>query len=912
VALPNLTREQAVERAALVTVDNYRITLDLTDGEGNPGEHTFRSTTTVEFEALAGADTYIDIAADSIRSAALNGRDIDVSAYDESTGIPLQGLSDHNVLVVDADCRYSNTGEGLHRFVDPVDGEVYLYSQFETADAKRMFACFDQPDRKATFEVTVNAPSHWEVISNGATVSADGDGSHPLSSREQQIIEMTAAGLSNQEIAERLSVSVRTVEGHLYRLATKRAGNGHVARRHTFAATPRMSTYLVALIAGPYARWDDTYSDEHGDIPLGLFCRKSLAEFMDAERLFTQTKQGFTFYHNNFGASYAFGKYDQLFVPEFNAGAMENAGAVTFLEDYVFRSKVTRASYERRAETVLHEMAHMWFGDLVTMQWWDDLWLNESFATFASVLCQAEATEYTEAWTTFANAEKSWAYRQDQLPSTHPVAADIPDLAAVEVNFDGITYAKGASVLKQLVAYVGLEEFLSGLRDYFRDHAFGNATFGDLLGALEKASGRDLSGWGQQWLKTTGLNTLRPDFDLGADGRFTRFAIAQSGAQPGAGETRVHRLAVGIYDDDDSGKLVRTHREELDVEGESTDVAALQGVSRGKLILVNDDDLTYCSLRLDPESLQTALTRIADIADPLPRTLAWSAAWEMTREAELRARDFVALVMSGLHAESEVGVAQRLVLQAQTALGSYAEPGWAAANGWPAFGDALLDLARESDPGSDHQLAFVNALCTSVLSPNHVAVLSTLLDNEPAAVNMPGLVIDTDLRWRIVTALAASGNLDADGPATPFIDAEAQRDPTAAGKRNAAQASAARPQAAVKEAAWQQVVEDDTLANVTARSIIAGFVRPGQHELLQPFSAKYFGAISGVWERRSSEVAQTVVIGLYPSWDISQAGLDSADEFLADPDVPPALRRLVVEGRAGAERALRARAFDVG
>ncbi len=617
-ALPNLTREQAVERAALVTVDNYRIALDLTDGEGKPGEHTFRSVTTVEFEALAGADTYIDIAADSIRSATLNGRDIDVSGYDESTGIPITGLAERNVLVVDADCRYSNTGEGLHRFVDPVDGEVYLYSQFETADAKRMFACFDQPDLKATFDIMVAAPLNWRVISNGASGHVHGE------------------------------------------------DDAHV---HTFVTTPRMSTYLVALIAGPYAHWSDTYSDEHGEIPLGLYCRESLAEFMDHERLFTQTKQGFGFYHNNFGVPYAFGKYDQLFVPEFNAGAMENAGAVTFLEDYVFRSKVTRASYERRAETVLHEMAHMWFGDLVTMQWWDDLWLNESFATFASVLCQAEATEYTEAWTTFANVEKSWAYRQDQLPSTHPVAADIPDLAAVEVNFDGITYAKGASVLKQLVAYVGLEEFLSGLRDYFRDHAFGNATFGDLLGALEKASGRDLSGWGQQWLKTTGLNTLRPDFDVDADGRFTRFAIAQSGAQPGAGETRVHRLAVGIYDDDGSGKLVRTHREELDVEGESTDVPALQGVSRGKLILVNDDDLTYCSLRLDPESLQTALTRIADIADPLPRTLAWSAAWEMTREAELKARDFVALVISGLHAESEVGVAQRLVLQAQTALG---------------------------------------------------------------------------------------------------------------------------------------------------------------------------------------------------------------------------------------------------
>lgn len=858
-ALPNLTRDQAVERAALVTVDTYRIDIDVTDGGGQPGERTFRSTTTVEFDALPGADTYIDLAADTVHSAVLNDRPIDVSGYDESTGIPLVGLAKRNVLVVEADCRYSNTGEGLHRFVDPVDGEVYLYSQFETADAKRMFACFDQPDLKAVFDISVTAPAHWEVVSNGATLSVEDDGK---------------------------------------------------AKRHRFTATPRLSTYLVALIAGPYARWDDTYSDEHGDIPLGLFCRRSLAEFMDPERLFTETKQGFSFYHNNFGIPYAFGKYDQLFVPEFNAGAMENAGAVTFLEDYVFRSKVTRASYERRAETLLHEMAHMWFGDLVTMKWWDDLWLNESFATFASVLCQAEATEYTEAWTTFANVEKSWAYRQDQLPSTHPVAADIPDLAAVEVNFDGITYAKGASVLKQLVAYVGLEQFLAGLRNYFRDHAFGNATFSDLLGALEKASGRDLSGWGQQWLKTTGLNTLRPDFDLDADGRFTRFAISQSGAQPGAGETRVHRLAVGVYDDDGSGKLVRVHREELDVEGSVTEVPALQGISRGKFILVNDDDLTYCSLRLDTESLQTVLTRIADIAEPLPRTLAWSAAWEMTRDAELTAHDFVALVCGGVHAETEVGVAQRLLLQAQTALNSYADPDWANEQGWPEFADRLLELAREAAPGSDHQLAYVNALCGSVLSPRHVEVLSELLDNDPAVKGLPGLDVDTDLRWRIVTALAAAGAVDSDGMPTPFIDAEAKRDPTAAGQRHALAAAAARPQLAVKEAAWEQVIEDDTLANITARSIIGGLVRPGQQELLKPFRDKYFGAIAGVWRRRSSEVAQTVVVGLYPSWDVSQEGLDAADRFLADPDVPPPLRRLVLEGRAGVERALRARKFD--
>ncbi len=854
-ALPNLTRDQAVERAALLTVESYRILLDLTDGEGRPGERNFRSTTTVTFDALAGADTVIDIAAGTVHSATLNGRDLDISGYNESTGIPLPGLAEHNVVVVDADCRYSNTGEGLHRFVDPVDGGVYLYSQFETADAKRMFACFDQPDLKATFDLSVTAPADWQVVSNAATAR---------------------------------------VEDNV----------------HTFVTTPRMSTYLVALIAGPYARWDDAYTDDHGEIPLGIYCRATLAEFMDAERLFTQTKQGFGFYHKHFGVPYAFGKYDQLFVPEFNAGAMENAGAVTFLEDYVFRSKVTRASYERRAETVLHEMAHMWFGDLVTMRWWDDLWLNESFATFASVLCLAEATEFSEAWTTFANAEKSWAYRQDQLPSTHPVAADIPDLAAVEVNFDGITYAKGASVLKQLVAYVGLEHFLAGLRDYFAAHAFDNATFGDLLSALEKASGRDLSHWGQQWLKTTGLNTLRPDFDVEADGRFSRFAVTQSGAAPGAGETRVHRLAVGIYDDDGTGKLVRTHREELDVAGSTTDVPALVGAPAGLLVLVNDDDFTYCSLRLDPASLDTALQRVADIAEPLPRTLVWSAAWEMTRDAELTARDFVSLVSRGVQAETEVGVAQRLLLQAQTALGSYAEPGWARSQGWPAFADRLLELARGAAAGSDHQLAFVNALCSSVLSKQHTDVLSALLDADPANQNLPGLTIDADLRWRIVTALAAAGVIDADGPATPSIDAEVQRDPTAAGKRHGAQAAAARPQSAVKDQAWATVTEDDTLANITARSIIAGFAPSGQAELLKPFTARYFAAITGVWQRRSSEVAQTVVVGLYPSWDVSDDGIAAADQFLADTGLPPALRRLVSEGRAGIERSLRAREFD--
>ncbi|MGU3583184.1 aminopeptidase N, partial [Rhodococcus sp. C26F] len=726
-APPNLTREQAAERAAILSVDNYSIELDLTDDAGAPGTTTFRSVTTVRFDATEGASTFIDLIAKTVHSATLNGDPVDVSGYSEETGIALTGLAAHNELVVDADCLYTNTGEGLHRFVDPTDDAVYLYSQFETADAKRMFACFDQPDLKATFDLQVTAPQDWAVISNADTVQ-------------------TAAAQPGL---------------------------------HIFRTTPRMSTYLVALIAGPYAVWSDEYTDEHGTIPLRIFCRASLAEYMDADRLFTETKQGFGFYHANFGIPYAFGKYDQLFVPEFNAGAMENAGAVTFLEDYVFRSKVTRYSYERRAETVLHEMAHMWFGDLVTMRWWDDLWLNESFATFASVLCQASATEYTNAWTTFANVEKSWAYRQDQLPSTHPIAADIPDLAAVEVNFDGITYAKGASVLKQLVAYVGQEPFLAGLREYFRDHAYGNATFDDLLAALEKASGRDLSDWGAQWLKTTGLNILRPDFEVDDQGRFTRFAVVQEGAQPGAGEFRVHRLAIGVYDDDGSGKLVRTHRVEIDVDAaERTEVPDLVGVPRGAFVLVNDDDLTYCSVRLDAESLATVIERVGDIAESLPRTLVWSAAWEMTRQAEMKARDFVALVQRGIAAETEVGVVQRLLMQAHTALESYADPSWAAEQGRADFANRLLELARESEAGSDHQLAFVNALTTAYLSPWHTEVLEELLGADPATVGLPGLTVDTDLRWRIIQALAAAGEVDAEGVESPFIDAEAERDPT--------------------------------------------------------------------------------------------------------------------------------------
>jgi aminopeptidase N len=860
-APPNLTRVDAERRAALLDVTGYTVELDLTDGSGAPGETTFATRTTVRFTCREpGAQSWIDFVGAGVSSATLNGTALDVSGYREDDGIALPGLDAENELIVDATGRYMNTGEGLHRFVDPVDGAVYLYSQFETADCKRMFACFDQPDLKARYTITVTAPACWKVVSNAtAEVEQGGPGG---------------------------------------------------AAVHGFATSEILSTYLVALVAGPYAEWRDEHVDETGRIPLGIYCRASLAEHMDAERLFTETKQGFDFYHRNFGIRYPFGKYDQLFVPEFNAGAMENAGAVTFLEDYVFRSRVIRSLYERRNETVLHEMAHMWFGDLVTMRWWDDLWLNESFATFASVLCQAGATEYREAWTTFANVEKSWAYRQDQLPSTHPVAADIPDLQAVEVNFDGITYAKGASVLKQLVAYVGLDPFLAGLRAYFEAHKWGNATFDDLIGSLERSSGRDLSGWGSQWLKTTGLNMLRPSFDVDNAGAFTRFEVVQGGARPGAGELRTHRIAVGIYDDDASGKLVRTHRVEVDVEGERTAVPELVGVSRGLLVLVNDDDLTYCALRLDPGSLTTLIDRIGDIAEPLPRTLCWSSAWEMTREAELKARDFTALVAGGFGAETEIGVVQRLLLQAQTAIMSYADEQWSAERGWPLLTDALRVRLDSAPAGSDAQLAVVNALAGSVLPE---AVLDRLRQWLAGESVPDGLTVDTDLRWRLLHALIAHGAVGSgptDDDPEAAIAAEQERDPTSTGQRQAERAWALIPTPEAKERAWQRAVHDDELPNAVNEAIISGFSHPAQRALLTPYVERYFADVADVWERRTSERAQPVVVGLFPAWAVDKATVDAADAWLADSAHPPALRRLVSEGRAGIVRALAAREFD--
>ncbi|MFH8979690.1 aminopeptidase N [Streptomyces varsoviensis] len=849
----NLTREEAQRRARLLTVDSYEIDLDLSGAQEGG---TYRSQTVVRFDAAeAGAESFIDLVAPSVREVVLNGAALDPAEVFADSRIALPGLlAGRNELKVVADCAYTNTGEGLHRFVDPVDQQAYLYTQFEVPDARRVFASFEQPDLKATFQFTVVAPEGWTVISNSPTPEP---------------------------------------AGNVWR----------------FEPTPRISSYITALIAGPYHSVHSSWEGNGRSVPLGIYCRPSLAEYLDADAIFEVTRQGFDWFQEKFDYAYPFAKYDQLFVPEFNAGAMENAGAVTIRDQYVFRSRTTDAAYERRAETILHELAHMWFGDLVTMEWWNDLWLNESFATYTSVACQAYApgSRWPHSWTTFANSEKTWAYRQDQLPSTHPIMAEIRDLDDVLVNFDGITYAKGASVLKQLVAYVGMDEFFRGVQAYFKRHAFGNTRLADLLGALEETSGRDLKTWSKAWLETAGINVLRPVIDVDIAGTITSFAVKQeapalpAGAK-GVSTLRPHRIAIGCYDLQD-GKLVRTDRVELDVDGELTAVEALVGKARPAVVLLNDDDLSYAKVRLDTDSLAAVTRHLGDFTESLPRALSWASAWDMTRDGELATRDYLDLVLSNIAKETDIGVVQSLHRQVKLALDLFAAPEWRA-EGLAKWTDATLEQLRAAAPGSDHQLAWARAFAATARTDAQLDLLAGVL---AGTETIEGLTVDADLRWALLGRLAATGRADEQA-----IAAELERDRTSAGELHAATARAARPTAEAKAEAWASVVESDKLPNSVQEAVIGGFLQADQRELLAPYAEKYFAAVKDAWDSRSHEMAQQIAIGLFPGFQVSQATLDATDAWLASAEPSAALRRLVTESRAGVERALKAQAADAG
>jgi aminopeptidase N len=860
----NLSREEARERAAILSVERYDVALDVRSAVGAVGEgeeRTFRSTTVIDFRCShPGASSFADLVAPVVTSVRLNGRELDPALVHDGARIALEDLAERNTLVVDARCSFSRTGEGLHRFEDPEDGEVYLYTQYEPADARRVFANFEQPDLKAPFTFQVTAPEGWTVLSN-----AEQDG------------------------------------------ASGAAEDGGATTR--FRPTLPIPTYITAVVAGPYHVERDHYSRTFDDkvvldVPLGALCRRSLARHFDADEIFTVTKQGLDFYHDTFDYPYPFGKYDQAFVPEYNIGAMENPGCVTFREEFVFRGKVTRASYEHRASVVLHEMAHMWFGDLVTMRWWDDLWLKESFADFMAAFSQVAATQYEEGWITFANRRKAWAYRADQLPSTHPVVADIRDLEDAKLNFDGITYSKGASVLKQLVAYVGRDAFMEAARRYFKRHAYGNTELADLLSVLTETSGRNMAAWSRAWLETAGLNSLTPQVVIDADDRITELTVLQTADDPTHPQLRPHRVAVALYRRVPGGALERYARAETDVAGPVTVVAELAGQPRPELVLVNDDDLTYCKIRFDPASLETLRSRLGDLSDPLARALAWSAVWSMTRDALMPAGDYLGLVLLFAGRESDIGVLQSLHLQARTALSHYVAPDRRALAATELAQGALREL-RLAEPGSGHQLAWARFFASVASSAADLQLLQGLLEG---SAKIDGLAVDQELRWTFLAALTAQGAAD-----TSAISAERARDDTASGHRHEVRCLAARPSAAVKAAAWADVVDSGALSNALVEATIAGFAQPGQRELLAPYTEQYFAALERLWETRSIEIAMAVVSGLFPSLQDRLGTLAATDAWLdAHPDAAPALRRLVLEGRDDLARALRAQMCDAG
>ena len=858
----NLTRLEAADRSATVHTQSYDVTLDLTRGET-----VFGSSTTVRFTSTPGSSTFIDLIAPVVHSISLNGRALDPAEVYADSRITLTGLAADNELVVVADCAYMHTGEGLHRFTDPADGETYLYSQFEVPDSRRVFAVFEQPDLKASFTFTVTTPSSWTVLSNSPTP------------------EPTPTENSD--------------------------GSGD-AHTFAFAPTEPMSSYVTAIVAGPYMGATDEYVASDGrTVPLGVYCRKSLVEHMDSAEILDLTKRGFAYYEDLFATPYAFTKYDQIFVPEFNAGAMENAGCVTHRDDYIFRSRPVEARVERRAVTILHELAHMWFGDMVTMTWWNDLWLNESFAEFTSTLATAEITRWDQAWTTFQTLEKGWAYNQDQLSSTHPVAAEINDLHDVEVNFDGITYAKGASVLAALVGYVGRENFFTGIQRYLAAHAYSNAELGDLLRKLEAVSGRDLSSWTRLWLQEAGVTTLRLEVVTDADGVITQAAVRQEIPADSPASLRPHRVAIGSYGPTGRGadtRLERTGCIELDVDGELTQVPELVGAKRADVLVLNDDDLTYAKVRLDEESLSHGLTHIETFAESLPRSIVLASAWDMVRDGELAASHFLKAALQALDVEEHSSVIQGLLGRITTCLSAFLPPA-VRRDLAPGTADRLLELARAAQAGSDKQLQLVRAVAAHAVTGEQLDVVAGFLEGTSA---LEGLDVDQDLRWDLLTGLVAAGRFGEDR-----IHAEEARDRTTTGRERAAEARAAIPTPEAKKATWRALVDDSSMPNETQVRVLRGLTSVERRpDLLVPFVSEYVEAIDSLWSSRTFHMAENLLTGL---WSCATVGLDGADPAAAlevwlesHAQAPAALRRIVRENLDDTRRVARAQAAETG
>jgi aminopeptidase N len=844
--VPSLTHTEAVARAAAIRVDGYDIDLDLTTGD-----RIYRSTSEITFTCRARrASTFLDVHPDRLLRATLDGADLDVDALIDGR-LPLADLGDgeHRIVVV-AEMAYTNNGLGLHRFIDPADGQAYLYAMTFLDAAPQMFGCFDQPDLKAPVTMSVTADPSWVLAANGAGAQ-------------------TAPG------------------------------------RWEFATTKPLATYFTTLLAGPYHVLRST----HDGIPLGLYVRASLASQLDAQapEIFAITSACFDQFHERFGLRYAFGKYDQAFVPEFTAGAMENPGCVTLRDEFIFSSAVTDGEREHRAMVIAHEMAHMWFGDLVTMRWWDDLWLNESFAEYLGYRVVAEATEFTGSWTSFSIGRKAWGYAADQRPSTHPVAGAVADAGQALLNFDAISYAKGASILRQLVAWLGDDVFFAGLRAHFEKHAYQNATLDDLLSALSAASGRDLSEWARVWLRTARVNTLAPEVALDADGNYQTVDVVQtSPASAGSsGVLRPHRInvAAGVLGDD--GMMTLREVVPLEVDGARTRVDALTGLAPADLLLVNDGDLTFAKTRLDGAGMTRLATLLPAVRDPLTRALLWGAAWDATRDAELSAAAFVDICAAGLPIEDNV-VTFRTVSHyvLAGAINTYLAPS-ARPDARARIGGACHGVIASAEPGSGLQLAAVRTLIQAA-GADDASWLRSWLDDPSAPP--AGLAIDSDLRWTVMQQLAVLGAItEAD------IDAEYERERTAESAINAAKARASRPDSAAKAAAWARLITDDTMSNHLLFATAEGFWQPDQTELTASYVDRFVADIPAMARRRAPAVLEKLIGGAYPAYSVHQDALDRLSAMVEIDDASPdggnraAMIRLVADHNDDLARALRAR-----
>ena len=862
----NLTRIEAEERKAVIEAPiHYHVDLDLTVGAKN-----FGSKSLICFNAKPGSSTFLDLIADEVTSIDLNGTPLDPAVAFQDNRIELTDLKEKNEVTVEAKCRYSNTGEGLHRSVDPSDGNIYLYSQFEVPDARRVYAVFDQPDLKATFDFKVLAPASWIVTSNMPVASIEDD--------SRTTLDGTLGDKPNES-----------------------------TRLWNFEPTPVMSSYLTAICAGPYAEWHTEYLNEDGRVvPMAQYCRQSLAKAFakDVDYLFDITKKGFAFYAKTWGVPYPYAKFDQIYVPEYNAGAMENIGMVTIRDSYVFESKVTDALAERRVVTVLHELAHMWFGDYVTMKWWNDLWLNESFAEFTSTLATAEATEWHDAWATFCSGEKSWALRQDQLPTTHPIVAPINDLNDTYVNFDGITYAKGASVLKQLVYYVGREKFFKGINNYLNKHAYSNATLADLLAELELTSGRDLKAWSAQWLEESGINTIATEVEENEDGTIKRLALRQT-APAEHPVLRAHRLAVGFYNEDpETGKIVRTDRFELDVDGELTVVDAAAGKARPSLILVNDDDLTYTKLRFDDKSLAFATSNLYRFDDALARSVIWLALWDMTRDGELPARQFIDTSLAALATEHESTTFRYALAQVSTTAWHYTAPAERAEIVKHVAAE-LFKLAGQAKAGSDEQFQLVTAYL-GYGEPGDEAFVANAKGLLDGSVAFDGLEIDNNFRWTIINALSTVNAIDQAG-----IDAELAKRETTENREFAYGARAVAGTAEAKAWAWNEALHNDELTNMQLEAVAGGFAATPRADLAEPYAEKYFEVADWIWEHKTFHMAEALLEGLYPGYADPAKLVELGDAWLAShKDADNALQRIVRGNVEASHRTLKVRDFN--